>query len=143
MRRLIAPSICLAVAATLAIAHEGVKNPAVMARMEGMSEINAATRLLGQMAKGQAAYDRAAAQDALAKIADEAARIEALFEAEESDPKSEALPAIWSDFADFAAKAEATKAAAETGSVSTLDEVKLTLGQIGRTCSDCHRLYRK
>ncbi len=137
-------TVLLVTVASIAIAHEGVKNATVMARMEGMSEINAATKVLGQMVKGQVAFDQAAVREAAAKIAEEAGRIQTLFEAEESDPKSEALPSIWSNFTDFTAKAEATKTAAETaGSVTSLDELRPVLVLIGQTCSDCHRDYRK
>ena len=129
-------------AATSALAHQGVKNPAVKARMHGMMQIGAATKTLGEMAKGTQTFDAAAATAAMSQIRDEAARIETLFEAEESDPKSEALPGIWSNFADFTAKAQALGNAA-SGEIASLDDVKAALPKIGATCSACHKVYRQ
>ena len=89
------------VVATTAVAHQGVQNQAVLARMEGMSAINAANRTLGQMARERTAFDAAAAEAARASLESHANEVIGLFEAEESDPKSEAEPAIWDNFADF------------------------------------------
>ena len=105
MHRSIIALTATVIAATAATAHEGVKDPAVMARMHAMSEIGDATKVLGQMAKGAAPFDATAAQSAADAIAREAARIPALFETRADDPKSEALPAIWERFEDFSALA--------------------------------------
>lgn len=130
-------------AAGAAFAHEGVKNPAVKARMDGMMALGAATKVLGNMAKGEAAYDAAAAEAAVQKIQDEADRIAALFEANEDDPKSEALPAIWDNYADFTAKAVALGEVADAVSVGSLGEVKAAMPQIGAACKACHKGYRE
>ena len=133
---------CLAAGA--ALAHEGVKNPAVMARMDGMSTIGAATKTLGQMAKGEKPFDAATAQAAASRIADEAARIEGLFKAKEDDPKSESLPTVWTDFPDFVAKARKLEdAASRASNLTTGDELQTSLREIGATCSACHKVYRK
>ncbi len=76
------------------------------------------------------------------KIRAEAERIDALFQAKQDDPKSEALSSIWDNTADFTAKSQALSKAAR-GSVGTLDEVKETMAEIGATCSACHKAYRK
>lgn len=55
--------------------------------------------------KGAIAFDPVVARAAAEEIATHAARIPALFETPATDPKSEAHPAIWQDFDDFAAKA--------------------------------------
>ncbi|NQY62048.1 MAG: cytochrome c, partial [Cognatishimia sp.] len=47
--------------ASMALAHNGVKNPAVMARMQGMEQIGAASKVLGNMARGRVAFDAEAA----------------------------------------------------------------------------------
>lgn len=136
--------IALAFVATVAVAHEGVKNPSVMARMHGMKTIGAETKVLGNMAKGAVSFDAARAQAAAASIAQEAARIEALFEAQEDDPKAEALPAVWENFPDFAAKAQELIAAAEAAkSVASVEELQSAMRTIGATCSGCHKVYRK
>jgi len=132
------------VAAT-AFAHSGVKNPAVMKRMQGMSAISDATKVLGEMAKGNTAFDMSRAEAALAVLSDEAAAIPALFKAPEDDPKSESLPAIWENFPDFTAKAEALGNAARAGrgNVATLADLRARMNDIGQSCKSCHRAYRK
>ena len=134
----------VALIAVPSYAHEGVKNPAVAARMHTMSEIGAATKVLGDMAKGASAFDAASANAATLKISTEASKIADLFHAQEDDPKSEALPEIWTDFPDFTAKAAALKSAAEgVGTLVSLDDVKAALPKIGATCSACHKPYRE
>ena len=73
--------------------------------MDGMSAIAEHMKTLGQMSKGAAAFDAAVAKSAAAAIAEHAAATPRLFEANETDPKSEARPEIWSNFEDFTAKA--------------------------------------
>ncbi|NNF90114.1 MAG: cytochrome c, partial [Boseongicola sp.] len=46
----------LLLVASAALAHQGVKNPAVKARMDVMSAIGDNTKLLGRMAKGEVAF---------------------------------------------------------------------------------------
>ena len=135
--------IVAVVAASAAFAHEGVKNPVVKARMDGMIQLGAATKVLGGMAKGEAAYDKAAAEAAVQNIKSEAARIAALFEANEDDPKSEALPAIWENYADFSAKADALGSVAKAVSVGSLDDLRAAMPQIGAACKACHQTYRE
>ena len=130
--------------ATAAYAHNGVKNPAVMARMEGMSNIVASMRVLGGMAQQKLAFDQATAQQAARDMAAEAAKITALFEANEDDPKSEAREEIWQDYADFTAKADAlTEAANAATNVTSLQELWGVVGPIGDACKDCHKTYRE
>ncbi len=135
--------ICAALVTIPAFAHEGVKNPAVAARMNIMSEIAAATKVLGDMAKGVTAFEADRAEAAVIQISKEAAKIHDLFLAEEDDPKSEARPEIWTTFADFSAQATALKSAADgVGSLVSLDDVKAALPKIGATCASCHKAYR-
>ena len=141
MSRMLA--LCAALLTASAVfAHQGVKNPAVMARMEGMSAIAAQAKLLGEMAKGARAFDAATAQAAAREIAAHAAQIPALFEAPETDPKSEALPAIWEDFARFKAAAKALEDAA-TSATLTPESLAPTVAAIGATCGACHKRFRK
>lgn len=136
--------LSLAVCATALLAHEGVKNPAVMARMHGMKEIGAATSVLGRMAKGQMAFEASAAQDAARAIARHSAESIALFEPLETDPKSEARPAIWEDFADFTDKARALETLAEdlAGTLFVREDVQGAMRSLGAACSACHKAYR-
>ena len=129
--------------ASMALAHNGVKNPAVMARMQGMEQIGAASKVLGNMARGRVAFDAEAATSAKAALAQHAAEIPALFEAQEDDPKSEALPAIWSDFADFTAKADTLRDAAKAMDVTSAETIAAGMGEVGGACRSCHKAYRE
>jgi len=135
-------AVCMAGAV---LAHAGVKNPAVMARMEAMSAIGKEMKVLGEMAKGTTSFDQAAARAAAAAIAKHAAETPALFKAREDDPKSEARPEIWEDFADFTAKSDALVTLARD--LSTGFETKADLAPamkaLGAACQACHKPYRE
>ena len=135
----------LAVIALGAFAHSGVKNPVVMTRMNAMSDVAAAMKVMGDMAKGQTAFDAAAVDQALGVIVAKAADVPTLFEAEAQDPKSEALPAIWQNFPDFSAKAAdmGDAAAAVRGKAQSAADLGAALQALGATCKACHKPYRK
>lgn len=95
----------LFVTATTTLARHGIQNPAVKARMHGMSAIAENMKTLGQTSKGATEFDPAVAGSAAAAIAEHAAATLGLLAANESDPNSEARPEICSNFEDFAMKA--------------------------------------
>ncbi len=142
IKQLIAVTAILTAGA--AFAHDGVKNPAVKKRMIGMSSIAANTKIIGSMAKGAIAFDADAANAALAAIEAEAAKIPAKFKAQETDPKSEAKPSIWSNFGDFTAKATMLEAAAKSGAgIATKADLGPALQGLGQSCKSCHGAYRE
>ena len=143
MRRILFVAALLTAGA--ALAHQGVQNPAVMARMEAMKIVGDNTKILGTMANGERAFDAATARAAAAEIAVQAGRTPDLFEAFETDPKSEALPAIWQSFGDFTDKAMAMQTAAEVAAsgITSPDTLQAALRQIGATCKACHQAYRE
>ena len=145
MKRSLYVIAALAFVATAALAHNGVKTPAVMARMEAMSAIAKNMKTLGEFAKGAAPFSATQAQTAASAIAQHASQTETLFRNQETDPKSEALPAIWQNFADFTAKANELQNLATTYSTAlqTLDDLKPAMGALGATCKSCHSDYRK
>ena len=130
--------------ATLALAHEGVTNPAVLERMEQMVEIAENTEVLGEMAKGERPFDAGAARAAARAIARHAAETPALFETRETDPNSEALPAIWAEFDSFAALSGGLREAAQAATrIETPDDLRPALAAIGQACTACHEDYRE
>lgn len=145
MARLVTLLALLLTVAGAAMAHNGVKNPAVMARMDAMSAIGAATKVLGQMARGSLAFDVDRARMAAQDIAKHAAETPALFRAKEDDPKSEALPVIWETFDDFTAKSKDLEdvAKALAASVASVDDVRGAMKGLGDTCKACHQDYRQ
>lgn len=141
MKAIHALAAVLALTGTLAMAAEAT-DPTVKARQELMDMIGANTKILGDMAGDKAPFDAAKAAEAKAALATAAAQIPAKFEANVDDPKSEVLPAIWTDFADFTAKGKALEDAATALDVSSLDAVKAGMGAVGDGCGACHKAYR-
>ena len=90
--------MCIGVA-TAALAHTGVKNAAVKARMEGMSRLAAHAKVLGTGLRTGASQAEMTA--AAAALRHEAGTIATLFMPQEDDPKSEARAAIWANWSDF------------------------------------------
>lgn len=141
-RKLLAVPLLAAALAGVAVAKEGVQNPAVKARMEAMATIGANTKVLGDMAGGKAAFDAARAAEAAAAINATALTVPGLFEAAETDPVSEAKPEIWANWADFVAKTDALAAAAAAVDSSSLEGVQAGMGALGGSCKACHSAYR-
>ncbi|MBV2359213.1 cytochrome c [Thalassococcus sp. CAU 1522] len=140
--RLHTATLVMTLAATAALAHSGVKNAAVKARMDLMGEVKAATATLGDMSKGAKPFDAAKAEAARAALERHATRIPALFKAPESDPKTEARPEIWTDWDGFVAIAdrmETVASAMDTGSLKTL---RAGMGRLAKTCKSCHEAFR-
>ncbi|MCK0139806.1 cytochrome c [Aliiroseovarius sp. F47248L] len=124
-------------------AHSEVKNPVVMERMKTMEAIRDGMKTLGDMAKGKVPFDADKATAAAAIIAESAEQVPQKFEANEMDPASEALPAIWESFDDFVQKSnDMVIAAKSVGTISNESALGAALGQIGGTCKACHRDYR-
>lgn len=132
-------------AASVALAHQGVTNPAVMARMNGMSLIGDNVKVLGSMAKGQIAFDANAAQLAAQEVARHSGESIALFAPRESDPKSEARADIWDNFDDFSAKALALQTLASdlAGTIASVEDVRDAMQPLGKACAACHKVYRE
>ena len=132
-------------AATTALAHQGVQNPAVMARMESMGAIAENMKTLGTMAKGAREFDAEVAREAAAAIVQHAEQTPVLFEANETDPKSEAKSIIWDEFDDFTRKSDdLVRVATEISETDlTIDDVRAAVGALGATCKACHATYRE
>lgn len=132
-----------ALAASAAIAHSEVTNPAVKARMEAMKSIAANMKALTQMARGEVAFDAAAVEARMTEIAATAGEVPILFEAPETDPASEAKATIWTSFPDFSARAADLQSAASAGT-SAADEFDLeeSLGTLAQTCKSCHSSFK-
>lgn len=139
------PVILCFSAASAVLAHQGVKNPAVKARMDSMATIGQNTKVIGQMAKGAAPFDAEAARVAAAGIAQEAARTPVLFAAREDDPTTEARSEIWDNFEDFRAKSKALVAVAEdaAASIASEEDLRPVMASLGQTCKACHGDYRE
>ena len=142
----------VAAAGTLALAdsHEDAP-PAVKARQGQMQLQSFYLGILGNMARGNAEYDAEAAQeaaDSLVGIHQDIAWAPLWPEGTSTEevPSSRALPAIWTDRADFdedwdefGEAAEALQAVAGDG----LEGMQGAVGALGRTCGGCHDDHRQ
>ncbi len=137
-------AIALIALGTAALAHGGVKNKDVLARMEVMKSIGDQMKIVGAMAKGQSDFDSDVANAAVSEIAQLSSQISSVFTSPASDPKSEALPAIWTEWEQFTKLAQDSEAAATSvaGTITTPDDLDTALRQIGVTCKACHSKYR-
>lgn len=142
MHRYTTLPIAAALVATAALAHQGVQNPAVKARMNLMVEVKEATATIGGMVKGAIPFDADRAAQARADLIDHARQIPAAFQARETDPASEARPEIWTDWDGFTQAAEEMEQAATA--IDTSDHATLQDGlrKLGASCSGCHKPYR-
>ncbi|MEO0945064.1 MAG: cytochrome c [Pseudomonadota bacterium] len=131
-------------AAGVSLAHTGVTNPAVLARMDSMVKLGDGMKVLVGMAKGEMVFNAAAARAAAAQVARHAAETPALFEAKEDDPRSEAREIIWTDFADFTVKSDELVVLAEgfAKSIQSEEDVRAAATSIGLACLACHQVYR-
>ncbi len=128
-------------AASVVIAAEATE-PSVKARQELMDGNGAAMKTLGGMAKGEVAFDAAAAEAAKAAIVAASADIVAKFETQATDPKSNAKDEIWTSWDDFVAKAGALNAAATALDASTVEGVQAGMEGVGGACGACHKAYK-
>ena len=134
--------LTLLATATTALAHTGVKDPNVIARMQGMKSMGQHTAILGDMAKGKTAFDAAAAQAALESLLNETSRVPVLFETAARDPKDEARAKIWTNWADFMSKNKNLSAVLTKADITGPDQLRQSLRDIGRACQACHEEYR-
>lgn len=134
----------IAIATTASLAHQGVENPTVLARMEGMSIMADHVEIIGNMARGLAPFDAEAANAALDALTGEANRIVDLFEPPATDPHSEARAGIWDNFANFSQRARELELLTMSlaGTIEDRGDLVDALRRVGAQCSGCHEDYR-
>jgi cytochrome c556 len=89
-------------------------------------------------------FDAAKAKTLMTTLASSADKLHALYPASSKDaPKTEALPKIWENKADFDKRlTELSKLAKDAGNATTADAYKPAYMAIGKACKDCHDQYR-
>ncbi|MEO1732943.1 MAG: cytochrome c [Pseudomonadota bacterium] len=130
------------VGATTALAHQGVTNAGVMARMENMSAAKKDIAILNDMAKSKTPFDQAKADAAKERLLTETKAVAGLFSEPHTDPKSEALPKIWDEFDLFIAQADRAVDAMANVDTRTLDTLRESLKAANAACVQCHKTYR-
>jgi cytochrome c556 len=134
-------ALLLLSSATMGLAY--ATDPTVRARQQAMDSNREQLKVLMPMLQGKADFDAAAAQAAFAAIATTAGNVPTLFKENAHDPETRAKPAIWQNWDDFTAKANALKTAAEAGAdVDSLDALKAAMGPVGGACKACHTAYK-
>lgn len=102
-----------------------------------------ATKTVVGMLKG-APFDLDAVKAALKTYADVAAKAPALFPEASKTGKTDALPAIWTNKADFVARFGKFGDHATAASAAIVDQAtfKATMPGVLKNCGGCHELYR-
>jgi cytochrome c556 len=144
----IALSLSLSALTVSAQAQDAV-SAAIKARQAQMALYAFNLGQLGAMAKGAVDYDADAAKAAagnLVKLTSLSGGAMWLPGSDDmSADKTRALPAIWENFPDVAAKSSAVAEAAvamEAASGNGLDALRGAIGPLGGACGACHKAYR-
>lgn len=132
----------LVLAAGVAYAKVEPTDPNVIARQDLMKVIGGATKVLGDMAGGKAAFDATAADAAKAAIVAASREIEAKFTQTSTDPGEEAKPEVWTNWADFLVKAKGLTDAATALDPSSAETIGAGMAGVGGACKACHTTYR-
>jgi cytochrome c556 len=141
MLRLVLTAAAVAGIATVVLAQA---DP-IAQRREIMKSVGAATKLGGEMAKGEKPFDLAEAQKILKTYATVAETFHTHFpETSKTGGQTTAAPKIWETPAEFKANFEAwgkdiKKAADETKDLATF---RASFGTVTRACKGCHDSYR-
>ncbi|MBU2993321.1 cytochrome c [Octadecabacter sp. 1_MG-2023] len=128
----------------MADSHEEV-NPAVTARQSHMQLYAYNLGILGGMAQGKIDYDAEAAQTAADSMVALTSMNTASYWPEGTAEGTKAQPAIWENLDDFMSKGEDLAFEVEgMADVAGTDLASLqgAMGNLGGTCSACHREYR-
>ncbi len=142
-----AAGLALAAAARVALPAPAAST-AIAQRQANFKEMGRAMKTLKDQSTG-GTIDRSAAVAAAKTIAVNARTQKTMFPAgsgPSSGVKTDALPAVWSDRADFdaqmsrlAAEADRLMAAAQSGNASALNA---QFRETGKVCAACHRQFR-
>jgi cytochrome c556 len=114
------------------------------AREHTMKEIGKSMRKLGDIVKGNTAYNADDVKAALGVVARNAAEFPKYFPAGSENDSDAALPAIWQNFDDFKAKAANVSDSADAAIkvADSLDSFKPAFGKLAAGCKSCHDSYR-
>ncbi|ODT30943.1 MAG: hypothetical protein ABS54_00950 [Hyphomicrobium sp. SCN 65-11] len=139
----------VAVLATIAVGATGVSVVAqdtIAQRKALMKAVGGASKTGSQMAKGEAPFDAAKANEAMGTIATSWAAFAKLFpKGSETGGETTASPKIWESFKDFedkGAKLASDATAAQKAAANGADAFKTAFGDVTKNCGGCHKPYR-
>lgn len=135
-----APALALILAASATAAGNPVEQ-----RQGLMKEVGKSMKDAAGYATGKTPWDAANAKAVMAVVSKNAKTLKGLYPAgSDKDPKTEALPAIWANKADFDKKlADMGNAADAAGKASDQASFQTAFKALGATCAACHNTYRK
>ena len=143
--RIPAHNLILAIAAALLLIAAADSDPREV-RHEIMEGVGDAAKPVGEMLKGEAAFDAATLGKSLETFRDAAEKVGGYFpEGSESGMETRAAPAIWEDRAGFDAALagfDDAVAAAIAADPQSLDEARVAMGPVFDACKNCHDSYR-
>lgn len=134
--------------AVLAASHANVDG-AIKARQSHMQLYSFNLGILGNMAKGDVAFDADAAMAAANNLATLAVIDQSGYwpmgTSTEDTDKTRALPAIWSGESDIGEKVASLVGATKTmaANASSLEGVQASMKALGGACGACHEDYRQ
>lgn len=143
---LLALSLAGMLAAPISLAQAQDAKASVDQRVAQMKQIGAAMGALSRVGRGEAPNDQAARETAT-RLQATTKTVFTLFPANSVTPDSRALPAIWTNRADFDAKAKALQDASDkiVAALAANNQAAITaaVGEAGGTCAACHQPYRR
>lgn len=127
------------------LAHSGVLNKDVAARMTLMSSMGRNMGVLGKMLKQKTPFDQVKATKAINNIEQLAVETPTVFEKRVLDPKSEAKALIWEEFEAFTkiSIGLATSAKQLSSSMKSFDDLRPALISLSQSCKECHSRFRE
>jgi cytochrome c556 len=109
-----------------------------------MKQMGQAMKDVGPLVSGATPYDAAKVKAAMTTLAGNADKLHKLYPDSSKDaPKTEALPKIWENKADFDKRlTELSKLANDANKATSSDTFKPAFMAIGGACKGCHDNYR-
>lgn len=137
-------AVALGASAAIASAAVSAGSP-VEERQATMKQVGQTMKQATAFTAAQTPYDAAKVAGLMDGLAADAKKLKGLYPAgSDKDPKSEALPAVWSNKADFEKKlADMGEAAEKAGKATDQASFQTAFKAVGTTCAACHNTYRK
>jgi cytochrome c556 len=145
------PAVCMTAALAFGIAFVAQAQGAadtITKRQDAMKAQGGAMRTLTPMVRGEQPWNQAAVVQAATTLNGTAKVIPAVFPAGTGPDagKTDALPVIWQNKADFDAKAKALEDASaqllQLAQAGNEAGAKAQFANVGRACGGCHETYR-
>ena len=148
MRKLSCSVALLLLVATATAQSPGAKPEQVIAYRQSLFKtIGWNFAPMGAMVKGSKPWDAAEFKRRSIAVAFAAVQLDEAFAAgSDQGAVTDALPAIWSDAEDFAAKLKAFQQSSNALRMAATrgdqDQIKAAFGEVRQSCGDCHDSYR-